>query len=153
MNRVLPGCSRCARRLLAVLLKLAGDQGFEPCNAGFGVRRSPDRACPPWYARRDSNPDTRRPHVLSVLRNPFRHERKTLVPEEGFEPPRPKTVVPKTTVSAVPPLGHNLVSADGFEPPWPRRTVGLQPTRFSRSRTHSLLLIVKELRHSHVGVP
>ena len=28
-----------------------------------------------------------------------------VVPEEGFEPPRPKTLVPKTSVSAVPPLG------------------------------------------------
>jgi hypothetical protein len=30
---------------------------------------------------------------------------KNLVPTEGFEPPRPKAVVPKTTVSAVPPRG------------------------------------------------
>lgn len=27
--------------------RLAGDPGFEPGTSGFGVRRSPDRACPP----------------------------------------------------------------------------------------------------------
>ena len=34
---------------------LAGDQGFEPCNAGFGVRRSASRACLPWCAPLDLN--------------------------------------------------------------------------------------------------
>lgn len=34
---------------------LAGDQGFEPCNAGFGVRRSSSRACLPWCAPLDLN--------------------------------------------------------------------------------------------------
>jgi hypothetical protein len=41
--------------------KLAGDQRIELCNAGFGVRRSPNRACPPcvfkWWRSWDSNPD------------------------------------------------------------------------------------------------
>jgi hypothetical protein len=34
---------------------LAGDQRFELCNTGFGVRCSPNRACPPWCAWLDSN--------------------------------------------------------------------------------------------------
>lgn len=35
--------------------RLAGDPRFELGNGGFGVRRSPHRACPPWCAWLDSN--------------------------------------------------------------------------------------------------
>lgn len=49
-----------------------------------------------------------------------------MVPEEGFEPPHPKTPVPKTGVSAVPPLGPILVGRDGVEPP-SRPDAELQP--------------------------
>jgi hypothetical protein len=34
---------------------LAGDRRIERRNIGFGVRRSPNRACPPWSALLDSN--------------------------------------------------------------------------------------------------
>ena len=80
--------------------KLAGDLGIEPSNTGFGVRRSPNRACPPcelvgpvgveptmqlllrerdmpfsygpvsWWGERDSNSHARMRPVLSRVRLP-----------------------------------------------------------------------------------
>ena len=57
--------------------------------------------------------------------------------EERVELSRPKAPVSKTGVASNYTTRPNLVSADGFEPPWPQGTAGLQPARFSRSRTHS----------------
>lgn len=114
--------------------------GLEPGKTGFalprldhfGIRRKL------WQGTRDSNsaipglesgalpiepvprgaPGWIRTGTVPILsRLPLPLDYRRMVPEEGFEPPRPKTPVPKTGVSAVPPLGHILVGRDGVEPP------------------------------------
>jgi hypothetical protein len=72
--------------------KLAGDQRIELCNAGFGVRRSPNRACPPSLFQvlvpSGGAPGirTQTERILSPSPLPIGLERrKKLVPEERFE--------------------------------------------------------------------
>ena len=66
--------------------RLAGDPRFELGNSGFGVRCSPNRACPPWWPRRDLNSHVRRRRFL----RPVCMRSTTgpnLVERDGFEPP------------------------------------------------------------------
>ena len=56
------------------------------------VKRLPLRALPPWAGK---------------VHNPYRVIE--MVGERGLEPPRRKTLVPKTSASTIPPLAHGWI--------------------------------------------
>src|ERR1039458_5687662 len=83
-------CRQPLRQLASGATWLAGDQGFEPCRNGFGVRRSSCRVMPPVVCAAGLEP-AREPGLGRAPLPTWRRAAFLAAPPPRWGPPRPPT--------------------------------------------------------------